>query len=124
MSYVPSNAVDGDPNSYWESANGPSVFPQTFTVDLGQVTTVGRLELDLPPLADWNRRTQTIAVLGAGDDGVYRTVVGARGYGFDAAAGDSTGVSFSPVHIRFLRLVFTANSGWPAAQLAELRAFS
>lgn len=124
QNYVPGNAVDGDVNSYWESADS-SGFPQVFAVDLGSVTTVGRLEFDLPRYPwSWNQRTQTIAVQGAGDDGAFTTIVGLRGYAFDVRTGDSTGVSFSPVHIRYLRLVFTANNGWPAAQLSELKAFS
>lgn len=122
--YVPGNIVDGDVASYWESTNGPSVFPQTVTIDLGTVTTVGRLQFALPQVADWNQRTQTITVLGAGADGNFTTVVGSRGYAFDARTGDATGVSFSPVHIRYIQLVFTANSGWPAAQLSELGVFS
>jgi hypothetical protein len=124
QNYVGANIVDGSASSYWESTNGSSVFPQTVTVDLGTVTTVGRIELDLPPVADWNQRTQTITVLGAGADGKFTTVVGARGYSFDARTGDATGVSFGSVHLRYVRLVFSGNSGWPAAQLAELRVFS
>lgn len=124
QNYIPANAVDGNVDSYWESADGPSVFPQTFTIDLGTVTTVGRLELDLPQVANWNQRTQTITTRGAGDDGVFTTIVGSRGYAFDARTGDAAGVTFNPVHIRYLQLVFTANSGWPAAQLSELRVFS
>jgi hypothetical protein len=29
-------------------------------------------------------------------------------------------ISFAPAHVRYVRLDFTANSGWPAAQLSEL----
>jgi hypothetical protein len=124
QNYGPGNAVDGDVNSYWESADS-SGFPQVFEVDLGSVTTVGRLEFDLPRYPwSWNQRTQTIAVQGAGNDGAFTTIVGLRDYAFDVRTGDTTGVSFSPVHVRYLRLVFTANDGWPAAQLSELKAFS
>jgi hypothetical protein len=33
-------------------------------------------------------------------------------------------VTFAPVQTRFLILQFTANSGWYAAQLSELSAYS
>ena len=40
QNYVAANAVDGDANSYWESAN--NAFPQSLTVDLCAATTVIR----------------------------------------------------------------------------------
>ena len=122
--YVPANVADGDTSSYWESVNGSAVFPQTLTVDLGTTTTVGRVVMDLPPIADWNQRTQTITILGAGDDGRFIPIVSSTAYSFDARSGDTAGVSFDPVHVRYVRLSFTANSGWPAAQLSELQVFS
>ena len=122
--YVPANIVDGDTGSYWESVNGSGVFPQTLTVDLGTATIVGRIVLDLPPVADGNQRTQTITILGAGDDGRYAPIVASRDYAFDARTGDTAAVTFAPAHVRYIQLVFTANSGWPAAQLSELAIFS
>ncbi|MFC7710301.1 discoidin domain-containing protein [Micromonospora lupini] len=48
--------VDGDANSYWESAN--NAFPQWVQVDLGATRTVGRVVLKLPPSSAWATRTQ------------------------------------------------------------------
>jgi hypothetical protein len=124
QNYVASNVVDGDTGTYWESTNGTNIYPQTLTVDLGSVTTVGRLVLDLPPYSNWNSRTQTLSVLGAGDGGRYSTIVGSSGYLFDARTGDTVTLTFSPVHVRYVQLYFTANSGWPAAQLSELAVYS
>jgi F5/8 type C domain/Leucine rich repeat len=119
--YGGSNITDGNVQTYWEGADG--AFPQTVTVDLGTVTTVGRLVFYLPPDSDWNSRVQTVSVRGSAGGG-YSTVAGSAGYLFNAATGDFVGIAFSPVHIRYVQLVFTANSGWGAAQLSELRVFS
>lgn len=53
--YTPSKAVDGDANTYWESAN--HAFPQALTVDLGTREAVRRLVLKLPPQSAWQART-------------------------------------------------------------------
>jgi hypothetical protein len=33
-------------------------------------------------------------------------------------------VTFAPVHVRYIQLAFTANSGWPASQSSKLAIFS
>ncbi|MER6244469.1 discoidin domain-containing protein [Streptomyces griseorubiginosus] len=121
--YTPGKAVDGDPNSYWESAN--NAFPQSWTVDLGASQTVRRLVLKLPPSSAWGARTQTVTVLGSTDGGSYATVVGAQGYRFDPATGNTATVSLpAGTSLRYLRLSVSANTGWPAGQFSEVEAYS
>ncbi|MFF9768079.1 discoidin domain-containing protein [Streptomyces sp. NPDC014636] len=120
--YTPGKAVDGDANSYWESAN--NAFPQSLTVDLGQSYAVRRLVLKLPPSAAWGARTQTVTVLGSTDGSNYSTVAGAQGYRFDPATGNTATVSLpSTAALRYLRLSVSANTGWPAGQLSEVEAY-
>lgn len=121
--YVGQQATDGDVNSYWEGQAG---FPQTLRVDLGSVTTVGRLSLSLPPVADWNRRVQTLSVHGSRDGASFTRLTGPTAYVFDAnsAAHNSVVVSLSSSAQRYLELRFTANDGWKAAQLSELQVWS
>ncbi|MGW3145286.1 discoidin domain-containing protein [Streptomyces sp. NPDC001177] len=120
--YTPGKAVDGDPNSYWESTN--NAFPQSWTVDLGSAEAVRRLVLKLPPSAAWGARTQTIAVLGSTDGSSYSTVVGPQGYRFDPATGNTTTVSLpGGTGLRYLRLTASANTGWPAGQFSEVEAY-
>ncbi|MEV7044279.1 discoidin domain-containing protein [Amycolatopsis sp. NPDC051061] len=107
------NAVDGDANSYWESAN--NAFPQSLTVDFGSTVSVSRLVLKLPPSSAWGTRTQTISV-----DGVKA----AAGYTFNPASGNTATITFPATSARTLRLTFTGNTGWPAGQLSELEAYS
>jgi hypothetical protein len=123
QNYVASNAVDGDTSSYWESTD--NAFPQSITVDLGATRQVGRLVLDLPPSTAWAARTQTLSVLGSTDDSSFSTLVGSSGYTFDPSTGNTVTIPLpSGTSTRYLRLTFTANTGWPAGQLSELEAFA
>ncbi|WP_434094637.1 discoidin domain-containing protein [Streptomyces hyaluromycini] len=120
--YTPGKAVDGDANSYWESAN--NAFPQSLTVDLGSAYAARRLVLKLPPSSAWAARTQTITVLGSTDGTNYSTVVGSTGYRFDPATGNTVTVPLpSSTNLRYLRLTVTANNGWPAGQFSEVEAY-
>ncbi|GAA2203878.1 discoidin domain-containing protein [Streptomyces bangladeshensis] len=121
--YTPGKAVDGDAGTYWESAN--HAFPQSWTVDLGSAYAVRRLVLKLPPSAAWGARTQTVTVLGSTDGSGYSTVVGAQGYRFDPATGNTATVSLpGGTSLRYLRLSVSANTGWPAGQFSEVEAYT
>ncbi|MER6180060.1 discoidin domain-containing protein [Streptomyces sp. NPDC001652] len=120
--YTPGRAVDGDANSYWESAN--NAFPQSWTVDLGSTQAVRRLVLKLPPSAAWGARTQTVTVLGSTNGSAYTTVLGSAGYRFDPATGNTATVSLpSGTSLRYLRLSVSANTGWPAGQFSEVEVY-
>jgi hypothetical protein len=120
--FAPGNAVDGNASSYWESAN--NAFPQSLTVDLGGSVSVSRVVLKLPPAAAWATRTQTLTVLGSTDGTTFTTVVGSAGYSFNPATGNTVTIPFTTTSRRYLRLTFTANTGWPAGQLSELEAYA
>ena len=121
QNYVPANAVDGNTGSYWESAD--NAFPQSFQVDLGSTVSVSRLVMDLPPVSSWGTRTQTITIQGSTDGTSYTTLAGSAGYTFNSPANTVT-VTFPAANIRYLKLTFTANTGWPAGQLSELQVYS
>ncbi|MFF8171006.1 discoidin domain-containing protein [Streptomyces chartreusis] len=120
--YTPGKAVDGDANSYWESGN--NAFPQSLTIDLGSSEAVRRLVLKLPPSSAWGARTQTVTVLGSTDGSNFSTVVGATGYRFDPATGNTVTVALpGGTALRHLRLSVSANTGWPAGQFSEVEAY-
>ena len=121
QSYVPGNAVDGNTSSYWESAD--NAFPQWFQVDLGSATSVSRIVLDLPPSSAWGTRTQTITIQGSTDGTNYTTLVGSQGYTFDPSTGNTVTATFTSSSVRYVKLTFTANTGWPAGQLSELQVY-
>lgn len=123
--YTAANTVDGNPNTYWESLDGAS-FPQTLKVDLGEVTTVGRFEFQLPQQSDWNERTETFTILGSTNGSDFFTIEPSATYTFNAnsSSDDSASLSIGPVHTRYVELYFTATAGWPAAQMGELGVYS
>ncbi|MEU8272173.1 discoidin domain-containing protein, partial [Sphaerisporangium sp. NPDC049002] len=115
------NVVDGDANSYWESVN--NAFPQWVQVDVGAAAAVGRVVLKLPPSSAWQARTQTLSVQGSSNGSSFTTIVGSAGYTFDPSSGNAVTISFAPTSARYVRLSFTANTGWPAAQLSEFEVY-
>jgi hypothetical protein len=122
QTYVPSNAVDGNTSSYWESTD--NAFPQWFQVDLGAVTSISRIVMDLPPSSAWGARTQTLQIQGSSDGSAFTTIAGSQGYSFDPATGNTATATFGATPVRYVRLTFTANTGWPAGQLSELQVYA
>ncbi|MET7280488.1 discoidin domain-containing protein [Kribbella sp. NPDC005582] len=121
QNYVASNAVDGNAGSYWESVNNS--WPQSLTVDLGSNQTVKRLVLKLP--SNWGTRSQTIEVLGSTTNTSYTQLAGAAGRTFDPGSGNAATITLpTAVTTRWVRLTFTANTGWPAAQLSEYEVYA
>ncbi|MEU6203299.1 discoidin domain-containing protein [Micromonospora musae] len=120
--YVAGNAVDGNANTYWESAN--NAFPQSVTVDLGSARPVSRLVLKLPPASAWQTRTQTLTVLGSADGSSFSTLKSSAGYTFDPASGNTVSIPVPAGDRRFVRLTLTGNTGWPAGQLAEFEVYA
>jgi hypothetical protein len=119
--YQPSNAVDGNTSTYWESTD--NAFPQWFQVDLGAAASISRIVMNLPPSSAWGARTQTLQIQRSTDGSAFATIAASRGYGFDPATGNTATATFSATSARYVRLTFTANTGWPAGQLSELQVF-
>ncbi|WP_329179589.1 discoidin domain-containing protein [Streptomyces sp. NBC_01477] len=123
QSYGSGNVVDGDQNTYWESVN--NAFPQWIQVDLGSTTTVKRIVVDLPPATAWTTRSQTIAVQGSTDGNSFTSLLSGAAYTFNPASGNTATLTLpSAASVRYVRLVFTANSGWPAGQASGVHIFS
>ncbi|MER5326701.1 discoidin domain-containing protein [Streptosporangium roseum] len=119
--YGAAAANDGNTGTYWESLN--HTFPQSITVDLGAASSVGRIVLKLPPSPAWGTRTQTLSVLGSLNGSAYSTISPSAGRTFDPATGNTVTITFPATTQRHIRLAITANTGWPAGQLAELQVF-
>jgi hypothetical protein len=71
--------------------------------------------LKLP--SSWGPRTQTITVQGSANGSAFTTIVSSTAYNFSGA--NVVTIAFSNTSVRYVRLTFTANTGWPAAQLSE-----
>jgi hypothetical protein len=121
--YVADNVTDGNTSSYWESADGAG-YPQTISVDLGSVQSIGSVTLDLPPATAWSTRTETLSVLGSTNGTSYSQLVGSAGYTFNPSTGNTATISLpSGTSDRYVELSFTGNTGWSAAQLSEFEVF-
>lgn len=119
--YQGRNVTDGSATSYWE---GPeNTFPASVTIDLGRAAPLGRVVLELPPIAEWNSRVQTLSVSGSADGHTFSTLSGSAPHTFDAATGNKVTLRFTRTEKRFLKVVITANAGWPAGQLSEVEAY-
>jgi hypothetical protein len=119
--YPGQNVTDGSATTYWESPQ--NAFPASVTIDLGKATTLGRVVLKLPPLAAWNSRVQTLSVIGSTDGRTFTALSGSAPHTFDAAKGNTVTLRFARTQKRYVKVVITANAGWPAGQLSEVEAY-
>ncbi|WP_410598484.1 CARDB domain-containing protein [Amycolatopsis sp. lyj-90] len=115
--YPVANAVDGNQDSYWESAN--NAFPQWIQADLGAAKTLSRIALKLP--SGWEARTQTLTVRGSADGTAFTDLAAPNGYAFTPGANTVT-IPLA-TSARYVRLQVTANTRWPAAQLSEFELY-
>jgi hypothetical protein len=120
--YGPGNANDNNTSSYWESAS--NAFPQWLQVDLGSTTQVGRVVLDLPPASSWATRTETLSVQTSTNGTTFTILKASAGYTFNPATGNTATITLTHTQARYVRLVITANTGWPAGQVSEFQVFS
>ncbi|BCB76115.1 hypothetical protein GCM10022251_67900 [Phytohabitans flavus] len=118
--FVPANAVDNNAGTYWESVN--NAFPQWLQVDLGTAAQVNRVVLRLP--SSWGTRTQTLSVRGSTNGSTFTTLAASAGRVFDPASGNTVTLTFPATSARYVRIEVTANTGWPAAQLATLEVYA
>lgn len=118
--YVAGNVVDSNASTYWESVN--NAFPQWIQVDLGASTSIDQVVLKLP--AGWETRTQTLAVQGSSNGSAFTDIVGSASYVFNpSVSSNSVTINFAAVSTRYVRLSFTANTGWQAGQLSEFEIY-
>jgi hypothetical protein len=112
------NAIDGNQASYWESAN--NAFPQWIQADLGSTKQVSVIVLKLP--LPWEARIQTLTVQGGTNGTSFTGIVGQAGYNFTPGSANTVTIPVTAT-TRFVRLNITANTGWPAAQVAEFELY-
>ncbi|MEU9781094.1 discoidin domain-containing protein [Streptomyces phaeochromogenes] len=117
--YVPANAADGNKATYWESRNND--LPQWIQADLGSSLRVDRVVLRLPD--GWGARSQTLKIQGSTNGTDFSDLTASKAYAFAPGDGNSVTISFDPTTTRYVRVLVTANTGQPAAQLSELEVY-
>ncbi|MDQ0091407.1 hypothetical protein J2T12_004844 [Paenibacillus anaericanus] len=117
--YVANNVKDQNQGTYWESTN--NAFPQWIQVHLGNAETIDQVVLKLP--TNWETRTQTLSIQGSTNGTDFSTIVDTAEYTFNQTLGNTVTINFPATHTQILRVLFTANTGWMAAQLSELEIY-
>ncbi|MCX4238547.1 discoidin domain-containing protein [Streptomyces ortus] len=117
--YVPANAADGNKASYWESRN--NALPQWIQVDLASSVRVDRVVLRLPD--GWGARSQTLKLQGSANGTDFTDLTASKAYAFAPGDGNSVTISFDATTTRYVRVLVTANTVQPAAQLSELEVY-
>ncbi|MFC8669572.1 discoidin domain-containing protein [Streptomyces sp. NPDC057199] len=117
--YVPANAADGNKATYWESRNND--LPQWIQADLASSLRVDRVVLRLPD--GWGARSQTLKIQGSANGTDFSDLTASKAYAFAPGDGNSVTISFDPTTTRYVRVLVTANTGQPAAQLSELEVY-
>lgn len=117
--YAAGNANDGNRATYWESRN--NVFPQWIQADLGSAVRVDRVVLRLP--GGWGARSQTLKLQGSTNGTDFTDLTASKAYTFDSAGGQSATITFDAATTRYVRVLVTANSVQPGAQLSELEIY-
>ncbi|MFE0817839.1 discoidin domain-containing protein [Streptomyces sp. NPDC058847] len=117
--YTPGNGNDANKSTYWESAN--HALPQWLQADLGSSRRVDRVVLRLPD--GWPSRSQTLKIQASDNGEEFADLTAAKAYAFDAAGGQSATIAFDAATTRYVRVLVTANTGHPAAQVSELEVY-
>jgi hypothetical protein len=52
------------------------------------------------------------------------TITDSLRYTFDPNTGNTSSITFNAATVRYVKLTFTANTGWPAGQLSELQVYA
>jgi hypothetical protein len=121
IDFPASLTTDGDPFTYWESTK--ENFPQSLTVDLEQKQKVKKVVLKLPPKDSWELRNQDIQILGSEDGKTFTELLPTQSYAFDPAFLNVVNIPLKETETQFIRIIVTGNSGWAAAQIAELEVY-
>jgi hypothetical protein len=119
--FTGAKAVDGDLASYWEGASDK--YPADFTIDLVSVVKLSTMVVKLNPQRIWGKRTQTIEVLVGNDSETFTRLTPPTAYVFDPSAnGNAVAIPLN-TQARYIRLIFTANTGAKSGQIAEFEVY-
>jgi hypothetical protein len=120
--FISSKAVDGDINTYWEGT--ANKYPNTFQIDLVSSIDLDYAVLKLNPQKIWGKRKQTIEVQTSNDGTNFNTLLPAADYSFDPIENQNTVVVQLNTKARYVKFVFTKNTGGTAGQIAECEVYA
>ncbi|MFI2780685.1 discoidin domain-containing protein [Streptomyces sp. ALB3] len=117
--YAAGNSNDGNKATYWESRNNE--LPQWLRADLGSSVRVDRVVLRLPD--GWGARSQTLKIQSSANGTDFTDLTSSKAYEFAASGQNSVTIPFGETTARYLRVLVTANTSQPAAQISELEVY-
>ena len=120
--FVGSKSCDGDVNTYWEGA--ANSYPNTLLVDLVSQSQIDIAVLKLNPQKIWGKRTQTFSVETSLNGTDFTVLIPEKSYEFNPVTNANTVVVKIGSKARYLRFVFSGNTGANAAQVAELEVYA
>ena len=116
------NAVDGDRYTYWEGAQED--YPNIITVDLEELKFISGFGILLNPRQIWSARTQDVEIQVSDDGESFTTLLPSQAVEFDPLTDNRCYLPLEEeTNARFVRFVFTANSGAKAGQAAEVEIY-
>ncbi len=120
--FVGSKSADGDVNTYWEGA--ANKYPNTLQVDLINSVQLDFAVMKLNPQKIWGKRVQTFAVEVSDNGSDFTMLIPESNYEFNPLENANTVIINLNAKARYLRFVFTKNTGANAGQLAELEVYA
>jgi hypothetical protein len=117
--YPAARINDANQSTYWESAN--NAFPQWAQIDLGASTEIDQVVLRLP--AGWEARSQTLTLAGSTNGTAFSTLSASAARAFSPTTNNTVTINVTATAARYVRATFTANTGWPAAQLSSFEVY-
>ncbi len=116
------NAVDGDRFTYWEGSTDS--YPNIITVDLKENETISGFGILLNPRQIWSARTQDVEIQGSLDGENFETILTCQTVEFDPLKDNRCYLPLEKSReVRYVRFVFTANTGSKAGQAAEVEIY-
>lgn len=116
------NAVDGDRFTYWEGLQDS--YPNIITVDLEEMQQISGFGILLNPRQIWSARTQEVEIQISEDGETFATLLPCQTVEFDPMSDNRCYLPLDEnIQTRFVRFVFTANSGAKAGQAAEIEVY-
>lgn len=116
------NAVDGDRFTYWEGLQNS--YPSIITVDLEQAQEISGFGILLNPRQIWSARTQEVEIQISSDGEEFSTLIPAQTVEFDPMTDNRCYLPLEEnAEARYVRFVFTANTGADAGQAAEIEVY-
>ena len=120
--YTVSNAVDGDPTTYWEG--DAAQLPNEVVITLKETAEIGGIQIRLNPDPIWGARTQEIEIQISTDGESFTTVSAKAGQVFDPDSGNCVFITLEPAQAQYIKVLFHSNTGAGGGQASEIEVYA